>query len=235
MPKIHLHREKSPRGRRPGGQTWTKLIIVAVVSVGIAIALSFGLVFGLRRHRERENNDPQPSNFPNSPNLIPGLNPGPFNADPIPSPEPWKTIWKPAPNTAWQIILNQAIDLPASATNTTPPEAEVWDIDLFLNSKETIDTLHRLEKKVICYFSAGSYEPDRPDSYEFRESEKGKKLAGWPDERWLDLTRLHVLGIMQRRIQLAKYKGCDGVDPDNIDGYVSCVIFSLMHTCLLVP
>ncbi len=48
----------------------------------------------------------------------------------------------------------------------------------------------------------------------------GATLAGWPDERWLDIRQIDELApIMQTRLDLAVQKGCDGVEPDNIDGY----------------
>lgn len=47
----------------------------------------------------------------------------------------------------------------------------------------------------------------------------GKKLDGWPDEKWLDTRSPGVRAVMKARILLAASKGCDGVDPDNIDGY----------------
>ena len=41
-----------------------------------------------------------------------------------------------------------------------------------------------------------------------------------PGERWLDIRRLDILGpIMSARLNLAKSKGCDGVEPDNVDAY----------------
>lgn len=44
-------------------------------------------------------------------------------------------------------------------------------------------------------------------------------MDGWPDENWVDIRHSGVRDIMKKRIQEAKDKGCDGVDPDNIDGY----------------
>ena len=46
----------------------------------------------------------------------------------------------------------------------------------------------------------------------------GHKLDGW-DEKWLDITDGRVKAIMSARMQMAKDKGCDGVEPDNVDGY----------------
>jgi hypothetical protein len=48
-------------------------------------------------------------------------------------------------------------------------------------------------------------------------------LDGWPGERWLRLGSENVRRIMKGRVELAGQKGCDGVDPDNVDGYVSGV------------
>jgi hypothetical protein len=129
-------------------------------------------------------------------------------------------IWRPAVKTTWQIVLSDPIKLGESSTQISP-NVEVFDIDLFENPKETIDALHRLGKKAIAYFSAGSYEPGRPDSKEFMPSDLGKKMDGWPKEKWVDIRSENIKRIMSRRIELAAQKGFDGVDPDNIDGYVS--------------
>ncbi|KAI9701377.1 MAG: hypothetical protein M1820_006468 [Bogoriella megaspora] len=127
-------------------------------------------------------------------------------------------LWQPAVNSSWQIILSNAISLPTSAKSVTP-NVEIFDIDLFTNTNATIKTLHGLGKKVICYFSAGSYEPGRPDSSQFNKTDLGKELDGWPGEYWLNLSSSRVRDIMAARIQLAADKGCDAIDPDNVDGY----------------
>ena len=108
----------------------------------------------------------------------------------------------------------------SSENQTTDPDVEIFDIDLFTNSNETISLLHDLGKKVICYFSGGSYEPYRPDSDRFRSQDMGKALDGWGDEKWLDIRSENVRDIMAERVKLAHEKGCDAVDPDNVDGYV---------------
>lgn len=123
-------------------------------------------------------------------------------------------------NSTWQIVLSDPIKLNENSTFISP-DVEVFDIDLFENPKSTIDALHKFGKKVIAYFSAGSYEPGRPDSNEFKASDLGKTMDGWPGEKWLDLKSQNVRSIMSRRIELAAQKGFDGIDPDNVDAYVS--------------
>lgn len=120
--------------------------------------------------------------------------------------------WTPRPNTSWQLQLQ--------GTLNTGYDAEMYDIDLFDNSKATIEALQKRGIKVICYFSAGSYENWRDDKNQFPNEVLGNVLEGWEDERWLDISKIELLApIMEKRLDLAKEKGCDGVDPDNVDGY----------------
>src|SRR5579859_5536553 len=117
----------------------------------------------------------------------------------------------------WQIVLNNSSSS-SLGTGTFDPVA-VYDIDLFDTPSTTISHLHTSGKKVICYFSAGSYEDWRPDSSQFPSSSLGNKLDNWPGEKWLDTNSATVRTIMKNRLDLAVQKKCDAVDPDNIDGY----------------
>ena len=125
---------------------------------------------------------------------------------------PQKPWYQPTKETSYQIQLQGNLN---SSHNVN-----IYDIDLFETSPTTIATLKSQGRKVICYFSAGSYEAWRPDAYKFQKSDLGKKLDGW-DERWLDVRSANVRSIMKERLQLAAAKGCDGVDPDNVDGYTN--------------
>lgn len=44
-------------------------------------------------------------------------------------------------------------------------------------------------------------------------------MDGWPNEKWVDTRNAKVRTIMKNRLLLAASKKCDGVDPDNVDGY----------------
>jgi hypothetical protein len=115
----------------------------------------------------------------------------------------------------------------AYTLNDTTADTAVYDIDLFTNSAATIAALQAKRRRVICYFSAGSYESFRPDSGQFHPSDYGKPLVGWRGENWLDTTSSNVHQIMLTRLDLALSKGCDGVDPDNVDGYDNDTGFNL--------
>ena len=102
---------------------------------------------------------------------------------------------------------------------------KVYDIDLFDTQKKTIEELKRSGKIVICYFSAGSYEDWRDDANSFPEEALGKKMYGW-NERWIDIRNSKIQTVMQNRLKLAKDKGCNGVEPDNVDGYSNDTSFN---------
>ncbi len=98
-------------------------------------------------------------------------------------------------------------------------QVDLYDVDLFDTSTKSIQALKSSNKMVICYFSAGSYEDWRKDKSQFNKDDLGKPLDGWEGERWLDIRQKNVRQIMQKRMDLAKQKGCDGVEPDNVDGF----------------
>jgi len=115
---------------------------------------------------------------------------------------------KPSPSTRWNVST--------PATALTPGNVEIFDIDLWENPTATVEKLHAMGKKVICYFSAGTSEDWRPDFKEFRTQDMGAKLPMWKGERWLDVRSRSVWKIMQKRILLASKRGCDSIDPDNV-------------------
>lgn len=106
-----------------------------------------------------------------------------------------------------------------SGTVKTTIDAEVYDIDLWDNSSELFARLKQQGRTVVCYFSAGSYENWRPDAAKFPANALGKNLDGWPGERWLNTRSKAVREIMRARMDMAKAKGCDALEPDNVDGY----------------
>jgi hypothetical protein len=113
---------------------------------------------------------------------------------------------------SWQIQYAGDIDLDL--------DVEVYNLDLFEISSAMIEDLHQRGVFVQCYVSAGSFEDWRPDAPDFPAEILGNDLDGWPGEKWLDVRRLDLLQpIMEGRFDLAVEKGCDGVDPDNLNGY----------------
>lgn len=120
--------------------------------------------------------------------------------------------WTGKVGDSWDCVLDNP---PRKIDSKT----KIYDIDLFDSSTELIKDLHSKNKVVICYFSAGTFEEWRPDADNFTSSELGEPLHEWEGERWVNISSATVFEIMQKRILLAKEKGCDAIDPDNIDAY----------------
>ena len=128
--------------------------------------------------------------------------------------------WQPPAGATFQIQLQGTID--------TSIEADVFEIDMFDNDPALVAELHEKGAQVVCYISAGSWENWRPDADRFPRRVKGKKLEGWPGERWLDIRAHDVLGeIMGERLDRCVEKGFDGVEFDNVNGYSNPTGFPL--------
>ncbi len=151
--------------------------------------------------------------------------PGDGGTDPdVPGPDPY--WWQPTPadNLTWQWQLQGDID--------HNYDVRVYDVDLFNVSADEIARLKAEGRTVICYFSAGTYEGWREDwkehfsfitddSYTGSEPPFAGNMAEW-DERWLDIRRIDLLTpIMTSRLDLAVEKGCDAVEPDNVDAWTN--------------
>ncbi|MFC1687100.1 endo alpha-1,4 polygalactosaminidase [Patescibacteria group bacterium] len=132
------------------------------------------------------------------------------------------TWYIPQPGITWQWQLSGAI-------NTTHDVA-LYDIDLINTPQATIDQLHSNGSKVICYFSAGSWESFREDASDFPDEVIGKTLDGWQDEKWLDISNYeNFASTIRQRLDTAVQKKCDGVEPDNVDGYQNDSGFDLTY------
>jgi hypothetical protein len=127
--------------------------------------------------------------------------------------------YKPDINSSWQWQLEGSVN--------PSYNVDIYDIDLFDSNKTFIKSLKDHGKKVICYFSAGTYENWRSDKDSFPKETLGKVMDGWSDERWLDISNEELAPIMRARLDLAVKKGCDGVEPDNMDGYMNDTGFHL--------
>jgi hypothetical protein len=128
--------------------------------------------------------------------------------------------WIPAPGTTWQWQLSGTLD--------TSVDVQMYDVDLFDTASAAVADLHAQGRRVVCYFSAGSLERWRPDAHRYPASVVGRPLSGWQGERWLDIRSLRVLRpLIDRRLDLCRSKGFDGVEADNVDGYANATGFPL--------
>jgi len=128
-------------------------------------------------------------------------------------------VYHPAPGTSWQWQLSGTID--------TTPAVQMFDMDLFDAPDSAFTALHGQGEKIICYLNAGAREDWRADANDFPSAVIGSPLDGWPGENWLDVRAPEVRAIMKTRLDTAVTRGCDGVEPDNVDGYTNSSGFPL--------
>jgi len=136
-----------------------------------------------------------------------------------------------AANTWWQPHNGQGLTWQwqlktKGSTNAvdTSYNVDMYDIDLFDTPQATIDQLHSEGRIVTCYFSAGSIEygsgrPDQAALEAISPSVIGNVLDDWDQEKWLNINNSDVRTIMAERIQTAKDKGCDAIEPDNVNAF----------------
>jgi hypothetical protein len=121
--------------------------------------------------------------------------------------------WKPSISDTFQIILQGPNDLSI--------ETSIYDVDLFSTTAEEVQKIRDLGRKSLAYISVGSIEDWRPDYDLFPKSVFAEKYDGWPGETWLDISQLEtepkIKEILEARIELAKSKGFQGIEPDNMD------------------
>ncbi len=121
--------------------------------------------------------------------------------------------------STWQWQLQGDVD--------TSHDVDVYDVDLFDVPDRVLDELGADGRVVVCYFSAGSYEEWRDDVDGFASADLGATLDGWDGERWLDTRSPSVRAVMERRLDVAAERGCDGVEPDNVTAYSNDTGFDL--------
>lgn len=132
-----------------------------------------------------------------------------------PRPVGFYPLWQPPVGTTWNYVLRHPLRLDDQAL----PNHNVYILDLFDTPTSTIAALHQRGHKVVAYFSAGTHEKWRADAAQFPRADLGRKMDDWDGETWVRTSSPAVRAIMLARLDLARQKGFDGVDPDNVDAY----------------
>jgi hypothetical protein len=122
-----------------------------------------------------------------------------------------------APGTSWQWQLSGTID--------TSLDVQMYDVDLFDASDAALEELS--SRYLVCYFSAGTWEDWRDDADSFPTESIGAAMEDWEGESWFDIRDSGVRSALEARLNFAVERGCDGVEPDNVDGYANDSGFDL--------
>ncbi|HZM57202.1 MAG TPA: endo alpha-1,4 polygalactosaminidase, partial [Acidimicrobiales bacterium] len=147
--------------------------------------------------------------------------------------------WRVPPlgNVPWQWELAHPLDLTNPSDMGTgattylgapAPNPVVYDIDGFDNAAATVSALHAAGDRVVCYIEVGAAENYRPDYSQFPASTLGNTMAGYPNERYLDIRSAAVVSVIEARIvQQCSAKGFDAVETDIDESYPSSTGFPL--------
>lgn len=131
------------------------------------------------------------------------------------------------PNATFQITIQHTLDITAPLQ---PADATVWDVDLYHVARnpgviEYLRSRNSNPVTIICYFNAGLVQHSDCDFDTVWNTTENRHLLGngwgeeFPDEFWINIKDQKARDLIKTRIALAAHLGCDGVDPDNIDGY----------------
>lgn len=133
-----------------------------------------------------------------------------------------------AANTRWKPSVGASIQLQYAGTLDITKNVDIYNVDMFDTTITQVNALHARNRKVMCYVNAGAWEDWRPDAGDFPPEVLGNDYGGWPGEKWLDIRRIDLLApILRARLDQCKSKGFDGVDPDNVAGFMENTGFPL--------
>lgn len=125
------------------------------------------------------------------------------------------------PSGHYQPMVGERWQWQLQGTINTSYDADVYDLDLYDTPDEVFTELKDRGISIICYYSAGTYEEWRDDAYRFTAMDKGDGVDGWAGETWVDVRSQNVRDIMEDRLIYAASRGCDAVEPDNVDAYAN--------------
>lgn len=132
-------------------------------------------------------------------------------------------LWTPEVGDSFQWQLTKY------PVDTTVP-VDIYDVDYLETSTETISELKDSGKRVVCYINVGAWEDFRDDAHLFPPEALGNDYEGWEGEKWLDISRYELFsGILEERFDLAAEKGCDAIEPDNMEAYNEETGFELTY------
>jgi hypothetical protein len=126
--------------------------------------------------------------------------------------------WAPRAGLRWQIQLSGRFNGDASAN--------VYDLDAYTTSQQTITDLHALGRQTICHLDVGVSDVGVPDANRLRGAVLGADAGA--GRRWLDIRRWDELKpVLTDRMALCRDKGFDAVDADYGYGYTEATGFGL--------
>lgn len=133
-----------------------------------------------------------------------------------------------AANTRWNPSVGDSIQLQYAGALDMSINVDIYNLDMDDATIAQISALHAKGRKVMCYVNAGAWEDWRADAGAYPPEILGNDYDGWPGEKWVDIRRIDLLApILRARFDLCRSKGFDGIDPDNVAGFMENTGFPL--------
>lgn len=133
-----------------------------------------------------------------------------------------------AANARWNPSVGDSIQIQYAGALDMTKNVDIYNIDMEDAAIAQVGALHAKGDKVMCYINAGAWEDWRADAGDYPPEVLGNDYDGWPGEKWVDIRRIDLLApILRARLDLCKSKGFDGVDPDNMAGFMENTGFPL--------
>lgn len=149
-----------------------------------------------------------------------------WTVEPLPAPVPCTGCFHPPSVASNGEPMTWDWQLSDANSSLVLRDADMIDIDGFDNTAATVAQIHARtaptlpSERAICYLDMGGWEEYRPDASSWPAAAVGKTIAGWPQERWVDVRQLSSLEpVIDSRLQMCAAKGFDGVEIDDIDGW----------------
>jgi hypothetical protein len=119
--------------------------------------------------------------------------------------------WRPTPGQRFDIQLVAPFDLIRPA--------DVVALPLFGTLPTRLQELRSRGVAAVCHVMAGAWESWRPDAGQFPQPVVGRPTGGRADQRWLDIRQASLRPVLERRVDLCRDRGFDGVLFAGLDGY----------------
>ena len=120
--------------------------------------------------------------------------------------------WRPS-------LAERRFDIQLSVPLDLTRPADILALDLFTTPPERIAALRARGVATVCHLAAGRWENWRPDAAGLPGGALGGSAAGWPGERWVDIRHPALRPFLERRLDLCRARGFDGVLLADLDGY----------------
>ena len=119
----------------------------------------------------------------------------------------------------WRLEPDQRFDIQLTAPFDLVRPADVLVLPLFGTLPARLQELRSRGVAAVCYVMAGAWESWRPDAGQFPQPVIGQRTEGRADQRWLDIRQASLRPILERRADLCRDRGFDGILFGGLDGY----------------